>query len=172
MTESATIRPATPADARAIAEVHVASWRSTYRGIVPQPYLDALNVADREARWRDSFTSEMAIFVAEANGAVVGFASGGPARAEFPGLTGELYAIYLLPQARSQGIGAKLFFAIANHLQQAGHAGMYLWVLEQNSACAFYKRMGGSRLSQQEIDVGGQSLIEVAYAWPRLHAKA
>jgi GNAT superfamily N-acetyltransferase len=166
MTESATIRPATPADARAIAEVHVASWRSTYRGIVPQPYLDALNVADREARWRDSFTSEMAIFVTEENGTVIGFASVGPARAEFPGLTGELYAIYLLPEAQSHGIGARLFSAIADHLHRAGHTGIYLWVLEQNPACRFYERMGGTRIQSVEIEIGGKPLIEVAYAWP------
>jgi hypothetical protein len=42
------IRRASQSDARAIAEVHVASWRETYRGIVPDAFLDALSVAERE----------------------------------------------------------------------------------------------------------------------------
>jgi hypothetical protein len=36
-------------DARAIAEVHVASWKTTYRGIVDDAFLDQLSVHDRES---------------------------------------------------------------------------------------------------------------------------
>jgi len=42
------IRPATPEDARAIAEVHVASWRYAYRGLLPDDVLDRLSVEERE----------------------------------------------------------------------------------------------------------------------------
>ena len=167
------IRPATIDDTRAIAEVHVASWRATYPGIVPQSYLDSLNVDERAARWRDSFApaSDMAIYVAEHDGAVCGFASGGPARVEFPGLAGELYAIYLLPEVQAKGIGAQLFSAIAGHLQKVGHTGMYVWVLEENRACGFYERIGGTRIQSAEIEIGGKMLIEVAYGWPDLAAE-
>jgi HAD superfamily hydrolase (TIGR01509 family) len=37
------VREATPADAGAIARVHIESWRSTYRGIVPDEYLESLS---------------------------------------------------------------------------------------------------------------------------------
>ena len=46
------IRPAIPADARPIAEVHVRTWQEAYRGIVPDAVLDALDVDDRERRWK------------------------------------------------------------------------------------------------------------------------
>ena len=38
------IREATPEDARAIATVHVASWRTTYRGLLRDAYLDSLDL--------------------------------------------------------------------------------------------------------------------------------
>ena len=43
------IRLATLADARAIAELHVASWRAAYVGILPPAYLEGLSVEEREA---------------------------------------------------------------------------------------------------------------------------
>ena len=48
------IRPALPSDARAIADLHVRSWQSTYRGIVPDAYLDALSIDERETLLRES----------------------------------------------------------------------------------------------------------------------
>lgn len=37
------IREAIESDVEAIAHVHVASWRETYPGIMPQPILDSLS---------------------------------------------------------------------------------------------------------------------------------
>jgi hypothetical protein len=39
MPEAVTIRRAVREDARAIARVHVDSWRTTYRGIVPEEHI-------------------------------------------------------------------------------------------------------------------------------------
>ncbi len=38
-------------DAPAIARVHVDTWRTTYRGIVPEDYLATLSYEKRESRW-------------------------------------------------------------------------------------------------------------------------
>jgi hypothetical protein len=46
-----TLRPATPADAAAIAEVHVRSWQVGYRGIVAKEVLAAQSVQAREREW-------------------------------------------------------------------------------------------------------------------------
>jgi hypothetical protein len=46
------IREATMADVAAIASVHVESWRTTYKGLLPDDYLANLTYAQREPRWR------------------------------------------------------------------------------------------------------------------------
>ncbi|HTA16716.1 MAG TPA: GNAT family N-acetyltransferase, partial [bacterium] len=117
------IRPAIPLDARAIAEIHVASWRETYVGIIPAEILDRLSVDHRERSWA-KFLAEINhesnfIFVAEADGSMVGFVSGGAHRLEestkggvskeqVGAFNGELTAIYLLRSHQKMGIGRSL----------------------------------------------------------------
>ncbi len=169
-TEVIDIRPARVEDARAISQVHIESWRATYPGIVPQDYIDSLDVDVFTERWADRLTThpEMLIFVAEADQRICGFASGGPARAELPGFPGELYAIYLTPESQSKGIGFHLFWAVAHGLLRDEYSAMYVWVLDENPSKNFYRRMGGRELSSAEIELGGRLLKEVSYGWSDL----
>jgi L-amino acid N-acyltransferase YncA len=164
------IRAATADDARAIAEVHIASWRTTYRGIVPDAVLDVLSVEERERRWASSLTtrdSPSFAYVAEDEaGRVVGFASGGPRRDGDPAYAGELYAIYLLPGAQGQGVGRRLTEAVARHLDKRGMRSMLVWVLSTNPARSFYEALGGRYLGEQQFEMGGATMTEVAYGWP------
>lgn len=163
------IRRAGQADARAVAEVHVASWRETYRGIVPDAFLDTLSVAEREQMWarglavpdRPSF-----VFVAaDAAGRVVGFAGGGPRRDGDPAYAGELYTVYVLREAHGQGAGRRLVAAVARELAARGMRSMLVWVFEQNPARRFYETLGGTFLGQQQFELGGQMMTEVSYGW-------
>ena len=42
---------------------------------------------------------------------------------------------------------------------------MLVWVLAENPSRQFYEALGGQELGQQEITVGGATLVEVAYGW-------
>jgi GNAT superfamily N-acetyltransferase len=173
MGSAITVRTATAADSFAIAETHVASWRATYPGIVPQAYIDSLKVEEFAPRWHERLAnpSDQHILVAEQGGAVCGFASGGPGRGQIEGHPGELYAIYLSPAAEGRGIGSRLFWGIARALAWSGRNGMYAWALQQNPACRFYERIGGVLLREATIEIGGAMLVEVAYGWLDLKAR-
>jgi GNAT superfamily N-acetyltransferase len=156
-------------DAAAIAAVHVASWRSTYRGLVPDGYLDELSVSERELRWREAFSTSHGahgISVAEdAELGIVGFAAGGPSRDRIGGLAGELYAIYLLERIQRRGVGRQLVGAVAARFLAAGITGMSVWVLAGNPACRFYEALGARRIGEKSVVIGGATLPEVAYGW-------
>ncbi len=62
------IRPARPADAIAIAAVHVAAWRSTYPGILPDTYLANLSVSRQAAYYDAAIRGSTGVFVAAASG--------------------------------------------------------------------------------------------------------
>jgi hypothetical protein len=47
------IRSAVPQDATRIAEVHVASWRVAYRGLMPDNLLQQLDAESRANVWRE-----------------------------------------------------------------------------------------------------------------------
>lgn len=100
------IRTATPDDAPGISRVHVDSWRTTYAGIVSAEFLAHLSYAKSEARNRAFMTepgvNRHCLVAGDESGRIVGFATGGPVRADIPGFDGELYGIYL-PRLPKQG---------------------------------------------------------------------
>ncbi len=162
----ALIREARAEDARAIAQVHVESWRTTYRGLMPEEVLARLSVEDRENAWigilrdRTKFT-----YVAESERSVVGFANGGPERTKDPEYSGEIYAVYLLEEHQRRGIGRTLVHALAERLVREGLSSILVWVLTENPACRFYEALGGAFVRNRKRRVGGVDLDHVAYGW-------
>ena len=161
------IRRALSSDAPGIARVHVESWHSTYAGVVPDDYLATLDVTERERVWRRLIADESTVtYVAEyQRDGIVGFVSGGPARADDMGYTGELYAIYLLEQHQRLGIGRSLVRELCAWLLTEGLTTMYTWVLEENPSRRFYESLGGTEFKCQTITIGGRDIMEVAYGW-------
>jgi GNAT superfamily N-acetyltransferase len=164
------VRAAGIGDAAAIARVHVASWRSTYRGILPDDFLESLSEARYEERWKRSLTDHgTRVYVSKDKGEVVAFASGGRERAGEQGYSGELYAIYVLDEARGRGHGRGLVRAVATGLGELGLADMIVWVLRDNApARRFYERLGGVYVRSQPTTIGATMLQEVSYGWRSL----
>jgi ribosomal protein S18 acetylase RimI-like enzyme len=164
------IRPATLEDATAIARVHVASWQSTYRGMLPDEFLASLSETGYAERWKRVIgDGSSKVYVAEDGGEVVGFASGGRERAGETGYTGELYAIYVIDAAQRRGFGRELVRATVAGLRELGLDDMIIWVLRDNQpARSFYERLGGVYIRAQPITIGSVTLEEVSYGWRRL----
>jgi GNAT superfamily N-acetyltransferase len=169
------VREARQDDATAIARVHVDSWRSTYRGIVPEGFLAQMSYQDFEDRWRGGLRNvrepRLAFRVAELpSGRIVGFASGGPRHGPlYTDYAGELYTLYLLREHQRAGIGQRLVGSVARGLAEGGTYSLLAWVLARNPSRHFYEAVGGELLGSQEIEIGGARLEEVAYGWQRLH---
>jgi ribosomal protein S18 acetylase RimI-like enzyme len=171
------VRPAAPEDAAEIARVHVATWRSAYRGLLPDDFLASLSEAHYTERWRRVIgDGSSRVFVVEAgrrppgqtNG-VAGFASGGRERAGETGFAGELYALYVLDEAQRRGYGRELVRAVAGALHELHLPDMIVWVLRDNGpARAFYERLGGTYVRAQPITIGTTTLEEVSYGWRSL----
>jgi ribosomal protein S18 acetylase RimI-like enzyme len=150
------IRPASPGDALAIETIRVRSWQTAYRHVFPAGDLDALPI-DPE-RWRSRILVPppgWTTIVCESDGGVVGFASTGPSRDEDE--VGELYAIYVDPDAWSTGAGRGLMAAAEAALARDYDAAL-LWVLENNPrARGFYERAGwapdGVRKAEERFGV-------------------
>jgi GNAT superfamily N-acetyltransferase len=167
------LRPARLSDAPDIGAVEVASWRTTYRGIVPEDYLARMTADEHAQRWARLLgrpgSLEMT-FVVEEEGRVVGFAKGGPEREGDRRFVGELYAIYLLEEVQGRGYGRALVEAVAAAMLRRGVRSMLVWVLRDNlGARRFYERLGGVYLREHDLDFGaGFTLPEVSYGWSDL----
>jgi GNAT superfamily N-acetyltransferase len=166
--QAVSIRPAACDDARAIGEVHLASWRTTYRGIGIDEFIDSMTVDNRAAMWASILcdpANRTFVYLAEVDGRVVGFASGGPERTGDAEYKGELYAIYLLQSQQGKGIGHKLLQTVGERLAQSGLTTMLVWVLAINPACRFYEACGGQAVRQRPYEFGGKTFDEIGYGW-------
>jgi L-amino acid N-acyltransferase YncA len=168
VTETAVLRLARPEDARAIAEVHVGSWRHAYRGLLPEGYLDRLSVDEREGSWREALGSDTAgAVVAEAEGRIVGFASFGPSRdADAAEGVGEVPAIYVDAEVLGTGVGRSLLAEATTRLREAGFRRATLWVLEANArARRFYEKSGWAwdgTVSRHDFDCANEPVVRYA----------
>jgi ribosomal protein S18 acetylase RimI-like enzyme len=164
------IRPAKLEDAPAIARVHVASWQSTYQGMLPEEFLASLSETGYAERWKRVIgEGSSRVYVAEDEGEVVGFSSGGRERAGETGYSGELYAIYVIDASQRRGFGRELVRSTVAGLRELGLDDMIIWVLRDNQpARSFYERLGGVYVRGQPITIGSVTLEEVSYGWRRL----
>jgi GNAT superfamily N-acetyltransferase len=173
-----TIRRARPGDAVAIGAVHVAAWRNTYPGILPDNFLARLSVPRQAAHYDYAIRAGGGVHVAVASGAdvplggnprIVGFATDGRARG---GLVngqrlgeGEIETLYVLDDWRDRGIGRGLMREAAGHLAHVGCRSAYLWVLSANQSRWFYQRLGGTPAAAGATRVAGQDVAQTAYVW-------
>ncbi len=166
-----TIRRATTADAAPIAEIHVGSWREAYRGLIPQEYLDGLDIPQRVVMWQQILASVRwpsgGVLVAEDDREVAGFVSFSPSGDDDKGRSpiGEIKAIYLAPTAWGKGLGRELMIAALAGLRAVGSAQATLWVLASNQrACRFYEAAGFKPDGAVKLDDSrGFVLREVRY---------
>jgi ribosomal protein S18 acetylase RimI-like enzyme len=137
------IRPAAPADAPAIAAVHVDSFLATYPHLPFTRRSAAAGLEGRTAVWDSVLRSPRpghSVLVATEDGDVDGFVHLGPSPDND---TGHVFSIHVSPKLAGQGVGRRLLGEAVALLGQAGFGRMSLWVVADNKgARRFYERLG------------------------------
>ncbi|WP_078949341.1 GNAT family N-acetyltransferase [Streptomyces mutabilis] len=156
-------------DCEHVSDIRVRGWRTAYRGLMPQSYLDGLDVAEDAERRRALFARTpvgMVNLVAEDDdGKVVGWACHGPYR-DGGSLNedAELYALYV--DAARFGIGRALLQESVRGCAEAGQGRMLLWVVEGNARARRFYEWAGFRAdgAEEPFEVAGAVVPEVRYA--------
>jgi pimeloyl-ACP methyl ester carboxylesterase/ribosomal protein S18 acetylase RimI-like enzyme len=161
------IRAATPADAAAIAAVHLASWRATYVAELSAAFRARQDSGAWTAMWRQRLVDrDPSTLVAERDGRVVGILAAGPSRdRDTAADTWEIVNLHVAPAEHGRGIGRRLFDAAVAAARAAGAVELTLWVVDTNArARRFYEGRGmhadGAR---QQHPVEDERLREVRY---------
>jgi GNAT superfamily N-acetyltransferase len=169
-----TIRRAEAGDAAAIAQLRIDAWRATYRGMMPDAYLDAMNLSDSAAFWSrilGAASPHASVYVAVEGDRIVGFAAGNRRDPPKLGFDAELSAIYLAAERKRRGLGRRLVAAVAADQRQRGATGLVTWVIAKNQgARAFYEALGGELLVEQPFQWDGIDLVEAGYGFRDLDA--
>jgi GNAT superfamily N-acetyltransferase len=186
------IRPASAADAAAIAAVRAVTWRKAYAGLIAPDILARVTAPDAAPFDPPPYRRTL-VAVGGPGEAVTGFASYGPERSVLPpaappspadgragpprvfpselsadgqaGRAGELYALYVTPAAWSTGAGRALSETVTAALRDAGYRRMVLWVLAGNArARRFYAKAGFAPDGAVNVLAGLGGVEEVRYA--------
>lgn len=144
-----THRLATPADARAIAELHLASWRSAYRPFLKPEILAGLELGPHEVEWRRRVgVPRVRIDLEERDGTLIAFCAHGPSGDADAALdashpTWEIKNLHVRPDLRRAGSGGRLFDLAVAHARTVRAGTVTLWVVEGNSSArTFYEKKG------------------------------
>jgi GNAT superfamily N-acetyltransferase len=141
------LRQARLGDARAIAEVSVASRRWSYRDLLAEADLDALSVEETAVDFAQGLAElppGSAVFVAERAGRILGYAYVLPSPdADVAAGTSELGSIYVTEDVAGTGVAQALMEAAVEYARAADHGFLTLWVRGENGrARRFYEKHG------------------------------
>lgn len=157
-------------DAPAIAALHIESWRSAYRGLLPDDFLDGPVVEDRVRLWNARMPApdlhRRLVLKAVADGALVGFVC--VLLDEEPAWGALLDNLHVKPELRGLGIGRRLFREARDWVSVAAPGQrMHLTVIEGNlEARRFYDRHGGAIVERKIKEViPGTRLTILRYVW-------
>jgi GNAT superfamily N-acetyltransferase len=160
------VRLATVDDSDQITRAHIRTWQAAYAHVLPAAYLASFDPsvwAERRRRQITEQTPPDECFIAEVDDEIVGHATVGRFRGgddlREPAV-GEIFAMYVVPEHWSAGVGAALMRAALDHLVGHGLNEVRLWVIADNPrARRFYERFG-------YIADGGSRMVPVGADYP------
>lgn len=162
------IRDIRKEDLMAVAEITIDGWRTAYKGIIDDDFLNNLSVEENYQRKLKNYT-ENDFIVAELNNEIVGFCryiANNYCLDRYPNVDCELCAIYVKTENKRNGIGKELVNYVIRELKKQGRSQMILWCLKDNyPARAFYEEMGGTYCGEQDLQKGNKTYKEVGYIY-------
>lgn len=169
----ASVRPATAADAAAVAQVQRTVWTSAYAELLPPGAVDGFDTDAVARAWADPIAAG-AVRIAVEGDAVVGFCAAGPASAEDladaggavpedASSVGLVATLLVEPRWGRRGHGGRLLVETAAALRAGSATRAIAWVPERDVASRrFYERAGWDPDGTvRTLDAGGRPLREI-----------
>lgn len=162
------LRPATLADAALIASIHSTSWQATYRGLLPDAFLDGEVTRERAAYWEARLRApggeRRMVLIAELAAEPIGFVCVERQPESTWGVL--LDNLHALPGHQGIGAGKLLMRAAEDWARAQGESQLYLYVLEGNTpAIGFYERQGWQFVGAEPDHMGGVDITALRYVY-------
>ena len=161
MNSDITIRKAEKEDVRQIAEILVEDWKTAYRGIIDDAFLDSMSV---DQRYEIEIKRYQKYVVASDGNEILGYA--------WLEMTGdeaadcEIIALYVRYAKRKNGIGKLLLQYAVKSFKESGKKRMIIWCLKENyESRRFYEKVGGKEFRTGSHNWGGKEYEMVSYLY-------
>lgn len=166
--EDIIVRKIKEEDIPSVVDIQINSWKTAYRGIVDDNYLDTMN-RDEIIERRKKGYKQNCFIVAELNKEVVGFCWYVDNNSFTPNeidIDCELIALYVRPDLKYKGIGTKLFQFVTDKFKNINKTKMVVWCLKNNEPSKmFYTKMGGEIAKEKIVEMGGKNYSEVGFIY-------
>ncbi|MBS4538447.1 GNAT family N-acetyltransferase [Clostridium sp. D2Q-11] len=164
------IREGIVSDIEGITRVHIDSWRSTYKEMLSNDYLQGLSLEKGKKSWRRFFQDKNNKVIVSLNEdkKVIGFASFGPDKDKKYNYEDQLYGIYILEKYQRKGIGRQMIEKVIEKMKNNETSSMIVWVLKDNPSYKFYEYLGGKKIVENDIKIGGRILKKVGYGFDNI----
>jgi len=160
------IRPTQKTDAHSLSCIYVQTWLDTYLSVIPYGYLSSMSIPRHEKVFSNELNSKHIIsFVAENNGRVIGFITGGYERNGDDIYSGEIYTLYVLKNFQRRGVGTNLVSALAMQFNNLGIFSMLVRVLKLNPYRRFYQNIHGIYLKTERRTFAAELMDVETYGW-------
>ena len=160
------IRKAVPEDAYEYSACHISSWRSAYKGIVPDEILNNLSLEERAEKFKQNLQEfkDVLYYCPIYEGKIIGKLIISKSHDEDKPNACEVGAIYLIEEFWGKSYGRQMMNFAIDMLRNMGYNEIFLWVLEENSrARRFYEKCGFSFDGAKKEIIIGKPLIEIRY---------
>lgn len=164
------IRQATQHDFSTIAKIRIDNWRTTYKGLLPQSFLDELDYEKETNYWFDYPKNDISnVFVAvNRNNDILGFV--GIKAFDKAKTIGEIYALHTSQRFRGQGAGKALIYHSAKLFKSLGINEMRLWVVKgNNNAMTIYEYLGAQTYTERVEIINDTDVPEIGMKWTNLN---
>ena len=166
------VRSAVLSDAEATARLNFDTWETSFRGLVPDEWMNKRNVVQHIEQFKKRFATVgyAGMHVAELDGKVIGFADGGATRDKNLPFDAELYAIYILKEHQGKGIGQALFRAVMAKAAKDGFHAIIAKTFSTSPFRRFYEKQGGMVVPgyREDWEAPGVKVPLVAFGWKDL----
>ncbi len=166
------IRKANISDASAIAHIRIDSWRTAYKGLIPDSFLNGLDYKMQENKVMNringtdkNFTSNILVY--EEENEILGYTYYGKALDSLNDkYQGEVVALYVRPDKKRNGIGTQLINKVKELLKEEGYSNMIIWCLKGNDpSVRFYEHVGGGIKEEREYEIEGLKVQEIGIVY-------
>ena len=134
------IRQAKPLDNYAIANIIVSGWKTAYKGLINDEFLDNLSVDIKAENWKNIILSQNEnnhIYIYEENNEILGVIRFGKPDENYNNYNAEIHVLYVRPSLKRKGIGTKLFnfakkYFLEQNTNQIGHFLLLMLLFSQD----------------------------------------
>jgi len=162
------IRYAIPEDAKSISDIRINGWKSAYRGIVEDEYLNNMDYENGYNRFYERLSNkkdnERIVVYEDENKNILGFAVF--VNLSDPEYDCELQGLYIEPNNKGKGIGSQLMNYVISYFKNNNKKTMIVYCLKENhDSRKFYEKHNGILCGEEDKEIGGNILRVVGYKY-------